>query len=154
MFKNFFLSELKYSLKQPMVYIFLGLMTLFTFGATVSDNIQIGGSVGNVYKNAPYIITIYTTIMTLFGLLIAAAFYNNAALRDYNNNFNEILFSTPLSKPGYFFGRFFAALVLATIPMLGVFLGVIIGSSLAPIFGWVDADRFNLDFQVCQIANL
>ena len=63
--------ELKYSLKQPMVYIFLGLMTLFTFGATVSDNIQIGGSVGNVYKNAPYIITIYTTIMTLFGLLIA-----------------------------------------------------------------------------------
>ena len=82
-----------------MVYIFLGLMTLFTFGATVSDNIQIGGSVGNVYKNAPYIITIYTTIMTLFGLLIAAAFYNNAALRDYNNNFNEILFSTPLSKP-------------------------------------------------------
>ena len=142
MFKNFFLSELKYSLKQPMVYIFLGLMTLFTFGATVSDNIQIGGSVGNVYKNAPYIITIYTTIMTLFGLLIAAAFYNNAALRDYNNNFNEILFSTPLSKPGYFFGRFFAALVLATIPMLGVFLGVIIGSSLAPIFGWVDADRF------------
>ena len=142
MFKNFFLSELKYSLKQPMVYIFLGLMTLFTFGATVSDNIQIGGSVGNVYKNAPYIITIYTTIMTLFGLLIAAAFYNNAALRDYNNNFNEILFSTPLSKPGYFFGRFFAALVLSTIPMLGVFLGVIIGSTLAPIFGWVGADRF------------
>ncbi|MFK5856148.1 MAG: M1 family aminopeptidase [Bacteroidota bacterium] len=125
-----------------MIYIFLVLMALFVFGATVSDNIQIGGSVGNVYKNAPYVITMYTSIMTLFGLMIAAAFFNNAALKDYNNNFNEILFSTPISKLGYFFGRFFAALFLATIPMLGIFLGTLIGSYLAPIFGWVDADRF------------
>ena len=142
MFKTFFISELKYTLKQPMVYIFLGLMALMVFGAVASDNIRIGNVVGNVYKNAPHIITVYTTIMTLFGLLIAAAFYNNAALRDYNNGFNEILFSAPVSKPGYFFGRFFGALILASIPMLGVFLGVIIGSILSPFFGWVDADRF------------
>ena len=152
MFKNFFLAELKYSLKQPMVYIFLGLMALFTFGATVSDNIVIGGAVGNVFKNAPHIITVYTAIMTIFGLLIAAAFYNNAALRDHNNNFNEILFSTPLSKSGYFFGRFFAALILATIPMLGVFLGVLVGSALAPAFGWVSADRFG-DFYLLTFIN-
>ncbi|MBN4062261.1 hypothetical protein JYU20_03585 [Bacteroidales bacterium AH-315-I05] len=142
MFRNFLLTELKYTLKQPMVYIFLGLMALFTFGATASDNIIIGGSVGNVYKNAPHIITVYTTIMTIFGLLIATAFYNNAALRDYSSGFNEILFSTPLSKFGYFFGRFFGALILSTIPMLGVFLGVIVGTIISPVFGWVDVDRF------------
>lgn len=79
MFKNFFLSELKYALKQPMVYIFFGFMALFTFGATVSDNIQIGGAIGNVYENAPHIITVYTLVMTFFGLLIATAFFNNAA---------------------------------------------------------------------------
>jgi len=142
MFKIFLLSELKYTLKQPMVYIFLGLMALMVFGATASDNIVIGSSVGNVYKNAPHVLTVYVTIMTIFGLLIATAFFNNAALRDHNNGFNEIIFSTPLGKPGYFFGRFFGALILATIPMLGVFLGVIIGSVLSPLFGWVDADRF------------
>ncbi len=125
-----------------MVYIFFGLMALFTFGATVSDNIIIGGSVGNVFKNAPHVITMYTTIMCIFGLLIATAFYNNAALRDFNNQFNEILFSTPLSKPGYFFGRFFGALVISTIPMLGVFFGVWLGSWMAPIFHWVEVDRF------------
>ncbi|MFT6815825.1 MAG: ABC-2 type transport system permease protein [Sphingobacteriales bacterium] len=142
MFSTFFFTELKYTLKQPMVYIFLILMTLFTFGATASDNIQIGGAVGNVFKNAPHIITIYTTVMTIFGLLIATAFFNNAALRDFHHEFNEILFTTPLKKAGYFFGRFFGALVLSTIPMLGIFLGVLIGSFLAPIFDWVDADRF------------
>jgi len=153
MFKTFFFSELKYSLKQPMVYIFLILMGLFVFGATVSDNIQIGGSVGNVYKNAPYVITMYTSIMTLFGLMIAAAFFNNAALKDYNNNFDEILFSSPISKPGYFFGRFFAAMVLATIPMLGIFLGVIAGSWIAPMVGWIDTDRFGSYYLMTFVSN-
>ncbi len=142
MFKIFFSSELKYTLKQPMVYIFMFLMALMTFGATASDSVQIGGSVGNILKNSPFVITTFVTILLLFGLLIAAAFFNNAALRDYNNNFNEILFSTPLSKSGYFFGRFFGALILSTIPILGVFIGVILGSWVAPLAGWEDAERF------------
>lgn len=142
MFKTFLEAELKYALKQPMVYIFFGLMALFTFGATASDNIVIGGPVGNIYKNAPHIITVYTTIMTIFGLLIATAFYNNAALRDYNYNFNEILFSTPLSKAGYFFGRFSGGLILATLPMLGIFCGVWLGTLLATSFGWIAPGRF------------
>ena len=142
MFKHFFLFEIKNALKQPMIYIFLGLLALLTFGATASDNIQIGGSVGNVLRNAPHVITVYTTVMTIFGLLMAAAFYNNAALRDFSNEFNEILFSTPLKKSNYFFGRFCGALLLSTTPLLGVFLGAVLGSIAAPLFGWIDADRF------------
>ena len=125
-----------------MIYIFLGLLTILTFGATASDNIQFGGSVGNVLRNAPNVITVYTTIMTIFCLLMAAAFYNNAALRDFNNEFNEILFSTPLKKSSYFFGKFCGALLLSTIPLIGVFLGTIMGTVTAPLFGWIDADRF------------
>ena len=124
-----------------MVWIFFGLMALMTFGATSSDNIIIGGSVGNIFKNSPHVITRWTGILTFFGLLIATAFFNNAALKDYKNNFNEILFSTPLSKSGYYFGRFFAALILSTIPMLGVFFGIVLGSFIAPAVGWIDADR-------------
>jgi ABC-type transport system involved in multi-copper enzyme maturation permease subunit len=153
MFSTFLLSEIKYSLKQPMIYIFLALMALFVFGATASDTVQIGGSVGNVYRNAPYVITMYTSIMTLFGLMIAAAFFNNAALKDHNNNFSEILYSTPISKSGYFFGRFFAALFLSTLPMLGIFVGTFIGSYLAPIFGWVDADRFGTYYLATFVNN-
>lgn len=138
---TFFLSELKYSLRRPMVWIFFGLMALLTFGATASDNVMIGGAVGNILKNAPHIITVETAIMSIFGLLIATAFFNNAALKDYSNNFNEILFSTPLSKSGYYFGRFAAALVLSTIPMLGVFFGIILGTLIAPAAGWIDASR-------------
>jgi len=125
-----------------MIYIFFVLIALLTFGAVVSDNVMIGGAVGNVYRNAPHIITIYTTIMSIFGLIMAAAFFNNAALKDYKNGFSEILFSTPISRPAFFLGRFFGALLLSTVPILGVFFGVIVGSFMAPAFGWMDADRF------------
>ncbi len=141
MFLEFFKLELKSALRSPMVYVFFFIMFLMCFFAVVSDNVVIGGSVGNIYKNAPHIITQYVSVLCLFGILFAAAFFNNAALRDYNNQFNEILFSTPISKGSYFFGRFFGALILSTLPLLGIFLGVIIGASIGPAAGWIDADR-------------
>ncbi|TYA58033.1 M1 family aminopeptidase [Formosa maritima] len=142
MFKTFFLSELKYTLRQPMVYIFIFFLALMEFFATVSDNVQVGGAIGNVYRNSPYTITLHVTIFCIFSLLMAVAFFNNAALRDHNNEFNEILFTTPLSKSGYFFGRFFGALVVSTLPLIGVFIGVLIGTYMNTIFGWIDVERF------------
>jgi hypothetical protein len=142
MFKTFFLSELKYTLKQPMVYIFMFVLGLLEFFATVSDNVQVGGAIGNVYRNSPYTLTIHITIFCIFSLLMAAAFFNNAALRDHNNEFNEILFTTPLSKPGYYFGRFFGALFISTLPLIGVFIGMLLGTYLNSIFEWIDPERF------------
>ncbi|WP_179354228.1 M1 family aminopeptidase [Winogradskyella vidalii] len=142
MFKTFFLSELKYTLKQPMVYIFIFILALLEFFATVSDNVQVGGAIGNVYRNSPYTITVHVTIFCIFSLLMAVAFFNNAALRDYNNEFNEILFTTPISKPGYFFGRFFGALLVSTLPLLGVFIGVLLGTTLNYSFEWIATERF------------
>ena len=66
MFKEFFLKEISTGLRKPMIYIFLFLLTLMVWGAVVSDNIVIGGSVGNVYKNAPHIITMYFGIEDFF----------------------------------------------------------------------------------------
>jgi len=152
MFKTFFLSELKYTLKQPMVYIFIFILALMEFFATVSDNVQVGGAIGNVYRNSPYTITIHVTIFCIFSLLMAVAFFNNAALRDHNNEFNEILFTTPLSKPGYFFGRFFGALFVSTLPLLGVFIGMLVGTYMNSIFGWLDTARYG-DFYLETFVN-
>jgi uncharacterized membrane protein YjfL (UPF0719 family) len=127
----------------------LGLMEFF---ATVSDNVQVGGAIGNVYRNSPYTLTIHVTIFSIFSLLMAVAFFNNAALRDHNNEFNEIMYTTPLSKPGYFFGRFFGALLVSTLPIVGVFIGMLLGTWMNSIFGWIDASRFG-DFYLETFIN-
>ena len=142
MFKEFFLKEIKRGLTSPMVYIFFFLMALLTGAAISSDSVTIGGAIGNINKNSPYVITQFVITLSLIALLIAAAFFNNAALRDHNYNFNEIMFSLPVSKSGYFFGRFFGALLLSTLPLLGIYLGVAVGSVLGPLAGWVDAEKF------------
>ena len=141
MFKVFFTRELKAALKSPMVYIFIFIYALLVFGAVSSDNVIIGGTVGNIKKNAPFVLTTFVSVLSIFGLLFAAAFFNNAALRDFQNQFHEILFSTPLKKGSFFFGRFLGALVLSTLPFLGVYLGAWIGAMVAPAAGWLDPDR-------------
>lgn len=142
MFKHFFLSELRYTLRQPMVYLFFLIVFLLVFAANASDNVTIGGAIGNVHRNAPHIITTFTAVMCIFGLLFAAAFFNNAALRDHKYNFQEILYTKPIDRFGYFFGRFTAALLMATFPLLGVFCGVSLGTQISPVMGWIEPDRF------------
>lgn len=141
MITTFFLSEIKRAFRAPMVYIFFFLFAILAFGAVASDNVIIGGAIGNIFKNAPHVIVNFTITMSLIGILVATAFFNNAALRDYQNQFNEILFSTPISKASFFFGRFFGALVLATVPIIGVYVGMLLGGIIGPLAGWVGEER-------------
>ncbi len=153
MFRTFFFKEILTGLKSPMLYIFLFLFTLITTVGITNENITLGGAVGNTLKNAPHIMTFYVGRLSLFGLLIATAYFNNAALRDYHHNFNNIIFSTPIRKISYFFGRFFGALVLAIIPLLGVFLGFIIGTNLGVESGMIPSDRMGILYAEAFINN-
>jgi hypothetical protein len=153
MFGEFFKLELRSAFKSPMVYVFFFLVALMAFGAVASDGVQIGGAVGNVYKNSPHTLTNFVLILGIFGLLFAAAFFNNAALRDHNNQFNEIMFSLPIKKSGYFWGRFLGALVLSTIPLLGIFFGAWIGALIGPAAGWIDASRIGPFFFETIVSN-
>lgn len=141
MFFEFLKLELRSAFRSPMLYIFFFLIALLAFGAVASDDVMIGGAIGNINRNSPYTLTIFVLVLGIFALLFATAFFNNAALRDHNNGFNEIMFHLPIKKSGYFFGRFIGALILSTIPLLGIFPGAIIGAIIGPMAGWIDADQ-------------
>ena len=75
-------------------------------------------------------------------------FENNTSMLEISNknieinNFQEIIFSKPIDKFGYFMGKFSASLLLSTIPLTGVFFAVIIGSKIAPLMGWIEPERY------------
>lgn len=56
MFLTFFKQEVMMGLRSPMVYIFMSVVGLLVFFAVVSDNVMIGGAVGDVHKNAPAVV--------------------------------------------------------------------------------------------------
>jgi ABC-2 type transport system permease protein len=142
MFSTFFSFEIKQWLRSPMLYIFLVILALLVFGATSTENITIGGGIGNVHKNAPFAILQFYSIMSILTMLLTTAFMNSAAIRDFENNTQQIIFSTPLSKAGYFFGHWGGAILAACVPLLGVSIGVIIGSICSLAFDWQEAERF------------
>jgi len=134
----FIKHEWKYWLNSPMVWIFLLINTLMVFGAVSSDDIQIGGSVGSVHKNAPYVIQTYYGVMSLVCLLMTTAFMNACATRDFHYDMYQFVFSSPIKKRNYYFGKFIGAITIAVIPLLGVSLG----SLIAPFMPWVQPERY------------
>ena len=142
MFLTFFKFELRSWLRAPMPWIFLFLFALMTFFGTVSDNLQIGGSFGNIHKNAPFVVQNWYAVFSILSLLLLTAFLNTAAIRDFENNTSQIVFSSPVAKSGYYFGHFFGALLVSLIPMLGVSLGMWIGVAVNAGTEWLDLERY------------
>lgn len=150
MFFHIFLFELRYWLRQPIVYIFFLINALLVFGATSSDDITIGGSTGNVHKNAPYVVEFFFANLTLICLLMITAFFNSAAARDFSEKTSQIFFTTPMKKRDYLLGRFAGALVISIIPFLGVSLGSILGSMMP----WLDAERVGPTYWTAHLEGI
>lgn len=139
---KFIRHELNYWLKTPMVWIFFFINALLVFFAVASDDVSIGGGVGNIHKNAPFVIERYYAIMSTIGLLMTTAFMNATAKRDFQYGMHQFIFSSPIKKRDYFFGKFIGASIVAVIPMLGVSLGLLLGPILAGVFDMAPAERF------------
>jgi ABC-2 type transport system permease protein len=135
---KFIKYEWKLWLKSPMLWILLGVNTLLIYGASASDSITIGGDVGSVHKNAPYVIQNLYAMMSLINLLMVTAFMSATALRDYQYNMHQLVFSCPINKRDYFFGKFIGGFTIAFIPMLGVSLG----NLLALVKHWAIDEKY------------
>lgn len=135
---KFILQEWKLWLSSPMTWIFLLINTLLIMGAVSSDQIQIGGGVGSVHKNAPFVIQTYYGVMSLVCLLMTTAFMNATAIRDFDKGMYQFIFTSPIKKYHYYFGKFIGAYTIAIIPLLGVSLGALLG----PYMPWAQAERF------------
>jgi ABC-type transport system involved in multi-copper enzyme maturation permease subunit len=135
---HFFFFEVRYWLRSIMLWVFTGIVALLILLAMSTDQVSVGGAIGNTFRNAPFVIQQYYSIMWFITLLMVTAFVNSAASREFAYNMHQIVFSTPIRKLDFLLGRFLGAVVIATIPVLGVSLGAL----LAPLMPWAEADRF------------
>jgi len=135
---HFFWFEIRYWLRSVMLWVFTAIVMMMALLAMSSDQLQIGGALGNTYRNAPFVIEQFYSIFWFITLLMVTAFGNSAAAREFEHNMNQIIFTKPIRKSAFLLGRFAGCVVISAIPMLGVSLGAL----LAPLMPWADADRF------------
>lgn len=135
---KFIRHEWKLWLSSPMTWIFLFINTMLVMGAVSSEHVTIGGGVGSVHKNAPYVIQTYYGVMSLVCLLMTTAFMNASANRDFAHGMYQFVFSSPIKKRDYYFGKFIGATTIAILPLLGVSVGALIG----PLMPWAQPERY------------
>jgi len=124
--------ELRYQLRQPAFWVITILFTLISFGiVALSANIRLTTG-ANILVNSPYSISILQAALNQFYMLAAAAIVANVVVRDFDTGYGALIFSTPISKGAYLFGRFsgaFAALILTLVISQ---LGHVIGTFMPP----------------------
>ncbi len=129
--------ELKYHLKSALFYILLLVYFLITFGAVTSDAVSLGGGVGNVNRNAPYVIMQFLLVMSIFGILTTTAFVANSIQRDFELGTDALFFSSPIRKWQFLAGRFLGSFTVAVMVYFGVVGAVMIGS----LMPWIEKER-------------
>jgi ABC-type transport system involved in multi-copper enzyme maturation permease subunit len=137
MLSEIFQFEFKFQIRQPIVWISGAIFVLLTFLAITTDNVQIGGSIGAVNRNAPFVIVQILSIMSLIGVFVTTAFVANVVNRDFELGTHELFFSTPLKKTEYLGGRFFGALAIAFCIFIPVAASIWVGS----LMPWLEPER-------------
>ena len=136
MFRHIAAFEWRYQFKSPVFWVGCLIFFLMAFGATASDNIQIG-SLGNVHKNAPYAIVQTLAQMGVFSIFITIAMVAGVVVRDDETNFASIIRTTAVTKASYLGGRFVGAVVAALVVLAAVPLGIALGSAMP----WQDFEK-------------
>ena len=129
--------EAKYHLKAPLFYILTAIFFLITFLAAATDGVQIGGGIGNVHRNSPYVTMFFLTALSLFGVLIVTAFVASAIQRDFELNTDGLFFSSPIRKLPFLAGRFLGSFAVAVL----VYVGVAAAIMIAGFMPWIDKER-------------
>ncbi len=124
------------------VYFLLFFALSFLFinaaGGAFGDNFTLGGVSPNVAANSPYVLMLLTVLMSLFGVIITAAFMGQTIYRDYDSGIHPLTFTTPVRRIDFLGGRFVGALAVN----LYIFMSFALGLMAGEVTPWLDAGEF------------
>jgi hypothetical protein len=138
LFWEFFTFELKFRFKSLSTYVYFALWLFFSFLCVASESFgPIGNNNGKILLNGAFANTFNDIFASLFGIIIIAAIFGTAMLRDFQRDTYQILFTKPISKFGYLGGRWAGSFVSTVFAFSGNMLGAFLGT-FAP---WADHTR-------------
>ena len=128
--REVFRFEVEYRFRSPSTWIYGGilfLLAIWMFLATAD-----GGPSEHI--NAPVRLAGVSVIVGMFGMLVSAAIFGDAAVRDIAVEMDALLFTSRLRKAEYLAGRYLAALAVNAILLIAIPLGTMTGTLMGSRF--------------------
>ncbi|MBY0241921.1 MAG: hypothetical protein K2X55_21675, partial [Burkholderiaceae bacterium] len=158
MWTEFFRFDLRYQLRQPLLWIVALALMLIAGLSAGSDAARIGGAIGNAYLNAPVVIARQLGILSVAAMFLVTVFIAGAVLRDSDAGIADLLFATPMCKIDYLVGRFLAGLCACLLVFALVTCAMMAGAGLsgadASRIGPFDLAPYAWSFLVLVLPNL
>jgi ABC-type transport system involved in multi-copper enzyme maturation permease subunit len=129
--------ELRCRFRQPAVYVSSLSFALVMFFWMCSGGAAMGGAVGPVAINSPFVITKVLAGLSMFSVVLVTAFVSTAVIRDFELSTDELFFTKPIRKLDLLAGRFLGAVLVAFIVMLAAGVGMMGGTRMP----WLDPAR-------------
>ena len=143
MFYEIFRFEMRRAFSRPAIYIYFFILFGLSFGilnaaAGAFEGISMRVAGDNIYLNSPTIINILIKVFNFLGIFIAASICSNIVFKDFQHNTLELMFTTPIRKFEYIFGRFVAAYLLSALAFIGIGFGIFMATQMP----YLNADLF------------
>ncbi|MDP9078568.1 MAG: hypothetical protein M3O71_14140 [Bacteroidota bacterium] len=139
MFWKIFIFELQNKLRRPAVYVyfaaaFIFITLSFTFGALPVGEKE--------HINSPMLIAFAMGWISIMMMVVTSAIMGMPLYKDIEYNTKDYYLTYPITKFGYFWGRYFSSLLFVLIIGSAVLLGVFTGTKLGPLTGQNPAARY------------
>lgn len=108
-------------------YLVLAFLLGFGFYAGNNFNLTVGEG---VYLNSPYTIGYFAAMLSLIIIFIATIIGSQLLFKEWDNRFDLILYTTPISKPQFLFGRFCTYFYLVLVCFFCFYVGFVVGQNI------------------------
>ncbi|MBS1528421.1 MAG: hypothetical protein JST19_22430, partial [Bacteroidetes bacterium] len=132
MFSKIFLFEIQNRIRRPAVYLYFLAVFLFTLFSFSTGMLPAGEK---EHINSPYLITFWCSAMTMMMMLISSSVMGTALFRDIEYQTKDYYLTYPITKSGYFWGRYLGSFVFMIGIALAVPLAICLGTIVGPAIG-------------------
>ena len=139
MFREIFRFEVQNKLRRPAVYLYLAALLTFTIFTFSKGALPLGEK---QHINSPQIIAFWSAGMSMLMMLVSSSITGMALYRDIEFSTKDYYLTYPITRGGYFWGRYFGSLLFMLLIGMAIPLGVFLGTRIGPLLHVSDAQRY------------
>jgi len=139
MFRKIILFEIRNRVRRPVIYLYFAAALIFTIGSFATGSLPVAEK---EHINSPYLIAMWCAGITMIMMLVSSSIMGDALYRDIEYNTKDYYLTYPITKAGYFWGRFTGSFICMLFIASAIIIGIYIGTRLGPAMGWRDAKEY------------